>query len=658
MSEEQEKDTGLLSHVKSRAFSKIGLIAIGAAVFIVLLAGGGTYVYAQQFSGKIGPNVWIADIDVSGMDPETARQVLYARAEELLTAGLPVTFSGERATLPLTTIVADDLLDDVAIDIDSAISAALADSHKPHPALDSAHVVASLLSRRTFYPTVKLEEERLTESLRRLYPEKETFAENAGFDISASGSEWTVDVTAPVDGQEFALEDFFAQVTLTLERMPAGTLEPLQLDLHTKAAEIRERDAQEKEEEILAILERAPFELFHEEPGRMREWDLTTEDLSVMLALAPDEEGNVSITLGGESYDAYLENIAEEVNVKPRNAKFEIVEGKVTEFIGSIPGTELDRENTTRAIQTLFTSEETRIAIATLESAPEVATGDVNDLGISELLGVGISDYSNSPPNRISNIRNAVNLLNGTLIAPDETFSLVAALSPFTYENGFLPELVIKGDKIEPEMGGGACQIGTTTFRATMNSGLEVVERRNHSLVVDHYNDPSNGNPGTDATIYEIRPGVGGPDYRFKNDTGHYILFQAEMLTETEELRFSFWGTSDGRKGSYTPPVVHRWIGAGALREVVTPDLAPGQRKCQGAFAGAEASFTYTIERADGTKEETVFESHYRSLPTICLVGESEESTEPGEEIVESETAEPEEVLEESASEILSEPTE
>ena len=33
------------------------------------------------------------------------------------------------------------------------------------------------------------------------------------------------------------------------------------------------------------------------------------------------------------------------------------------------------------------------------------------------------------------------------------------------------------------------------------------------------------------------------------------------------------------------------------------------------------ASFTYTIEKPDGEKVDRVFESYYRPLPQICLVG-------------------------------------
>jgi len=56
-----------------------------------------------------------------------------------------------------------------------------------------------------------------------------------------------------------------------------------------------------------------------------------------------------------------------------------------------------------------------------------------------------------------------------------------------------------------------------------MNSGMPIVQRVNHSLVVSYYADPVNGNPGTDATVY-----VPYVDFKFNNDTGNYLLLQTE----------------------------------------------------------------------------------------------------------------------------------
>jgi len=256
------------------------------------------------------------------------------------------------------------------------------------------------------------------------------------------------------------------------------------------------------------------------------------------------------------------------------------------------------------------------LTIAVETVAPTITTGSVNDLGIKEILGVGTSDFSGSPSNRIANITHGAEKLNGLLIPPGEILSLIDHLKPFTIADGYLPELVIKGDEIKPEVGGGLCQIGTTTFRASMNAGLEIVERRNHSLIVSYYDDPSNGKPGTDATIYDP-----APDFKVKNYTENYVLLTTEVDVQNHTLVFTFWGTSDGRNAYYTPPQVLSWNGYGSTEYKETPDLPPGVERCQSPHPGATTTFDYIVERPDGTEFKKTFTSVYRSLPRICLVG-------------------------------------
>ena len=67
---------------------------------------------------------------------------------------------------------------------------------------------------------------------------------------------------------------------------------------------------------------------------------------------------------------------------------------------------------------------------------------------------------------------------------------------------------------------------------------------------------------------------------------------------------------------------------------------------------GADASFTYTVTHADGTIEETVYTSHYRPLPQICLIGVDPEVTEEDETLLD------ENLSEESMGEVDSTETE
>lgn len=193
---------------------------------------------------------------------------------------------------------------------------------------------------------------------------------------------------------------------------------------------------------------------------------------------------------------------------------------------------------------------------------------------------------------------------------------MIKALGEIDGPAGYLPELVIKGDKTVPEYGGGLCQIGTTLFRAVVDSGLPVTARRNHSYRVSYY-EPA----GTDATIYDPQP-----DFKFMNDTGNAILLQTKITGD--KAVFTFWGKRDGRKVSYTKPTIYNIVKPQPTKIIETTDLKPGEKKCtEKAHNGADAYFDYQVIYPSGEEKKVRFNSHYVPWREVCLVGVAASST-------------------------------
>ena len=594
--------------------AKIAIIAVFCSL-VLFFAVGGTLVWAQAYEGRMGPNTFIGSVEVSGMDPEEAMRVLREATDVFYASGAPVILDGKPASIPLSTLVGSDSIDIVRFQVEETVRNAFGRTHGEDGAVDTLRLLEELFRPNRVGMFVSADEEKIREAVRAAFPDREVPPVDAAFAFKDDGA-WTAEATEGTPGDAFDFEPF---LTALLSRLADLDRTPTPLIVTHREPDVSTEDAKALVERALAALGRAPFTITvaADDTTDGGTWTFDAEALSRLLA--PGTEG---LVVNEEAFAATLDEIAAAVETPARDARFLMENGRVVEFVGSQDGVTLDRDAARGGFEAALNGDTADVALALGVAEPSVKTEDVNDLGITDVLGVGTSSWRGSPPNRIKNIRNGVRLLNGLLIAPDETFSLLNALRPFELANGYLPELVIKGDKIEPEIAGGLCQIGTTTFRATMNSGLPVTKRSNHSLVVSYYNDPSNGNPGTDATIYDP-----APDFQFTNDTGHYVLFQAEMDETSSSLRFTFWGTNDGRKGSYSPPVVLRWIGVGETVNTETLDLEPGEKKCQGAHVGADTTFTYSVVKPDGTTEETVFASHYRPLPEICLVGVEELST-------------------------------
>lgn len=392
--------------------------------------------------------------------------------------------------------------------------------------------------------------------------------------------------------------------------------EPINLALKADVPKIRAGDtllALAKANNILAATTTTILEY------QDKTWEINQKNLGNWLEFRlVGAKKRIDLGLNQASTTAFLETIAQEINVETKDAKFQLAtstekEMRVMEFQTSRDGLKVDLEQSYKKIeQEILKKNNHRIGLIVNVTKPQRPTEDINEFGIRELIGVGESNFAGSPKNRRHNIKIGAEKLNGLLIKPGEEFSLVQALGSINAEAGYLPELVIKGNRTIPEYGGGLCQIGTTTFRAALYSGLPITERRPHSYRVSYY-EPA----GMDATIYNPRP-----DLKFINNTGNYILFITEI--EGDILKFKFYGTKDGRKIEIeNPPRIWKITHPGPTKIIETLDLKPGEKNCtERAHNGADAEFSRKVVYNDGREliDEKWF-SRYVPWQAVCLVG-------------------------------------
>lgn len=596
---------------------RLALIAGIFVVLVTLVVGGALVVSVSAASDTILPGVSVGGVPVGGLTREQASVVLKQRQDELLNRGLAFSAGGKSALLLSGTVAPEDPdlnQERVVFDRDRMVRDAFVVGHDGNVVSRAYALVRARVRGGVDLPLrFTLDEKALAADLHRAFAELEKPVREPSFSVTNENGVFRF---APIPG--------VAGITLDAEKAVAafrralavgGQIAPIHVKLSETQPRARDADADHLAPEAGRVVQSLTATTTIVSGDRS--WNVTRAAIAGWLGIAAEVRGDVRIAFLPERLEPFMNEIAAAVEVAPRDAKFKLEGKRVVEFVASREGVALNREATRAALEAAWIRGSGGPVEAVLDrAAPKVAVGDVNTLGIKEVLGVGTSNFSGSPKNRIKNIRNGITKLNGTLIEPGEEFSLLRALRPFTPEGGYLPELVIKGDKIEPELGGGLCQIGTTSFRMAMNSGMKITARQNHSLVVRYYNDPKNKNPGTDATIYDP-----WPDFKFINDTGRYLLIATEMNTATGNLAFTLWGTSDGRRGTYAAPALLKWYPAGPDKEIPTTDLKPGERKCQEKHPGADASFVYTRILPDGTEEKKTYTSHYRSLPKICLVG-------------------------------------
>ena len=318
-----------------------------------------------------------------------------------------------------------------------------------------------------------------------------------------------------------------------------------------------------------------------------------------------------NVSLNKKEVKKTIEYLKEEIESEPQNALFVFREGKVVEFLPAKEGIKIDEENLTRLIKSAFEElllsdlKEIKINIPLIRTLPKIKTEDVNNLGIKELLGRGVSKFTGSIPSRIHNIGLASSKFNGVLFAPGEIISFNNTLGDVSTYTGYKQAYIIKDNKTILGDGGGVCQVSTTLFRAVIDAGLPIIERRSHSYRVSYYEQDSP--PGFDATVYAPTT-----DLKFKNDTPGYILIQTQFDSKKHTLIFEIYGTNDGRTVTITKPVVTNLTAPPEDLYIDDPNLPLGTIKQIDYKAwGAKVAFNYKVERAEKIIYEKTFLSNY-----------------------------------------------
>lgn len=592
------------------------LLKVAIVFFILIFFAASFLIFDRAYADRIYPGVYLGQLSVGGLKPEEAASLLSKKINGLKEEGIIFFYNNEKFKLsPLVSSTGGDLsyflfdLEDEKA-LEEAWQAGRANSFW----LNWREKLSSLIFKKIIYLTPTIREEEIKKILKENFSRFENPGRPAEIKVKA-GEGIKIETAAEKSGQSINYNLALSELKTELARL---NYNPIALSLMIDQPAPRLRDCLNIESRVHKILALAPLALAYQE----QTWEVSQELLADWLNLKAGDAG-CEIGISEEKFISFAEKeIAPKINREAMNAKFAVENGRVTEFQGSQNGLALSSTESLKRLEEAISSQTPIIALAAEETKSEVQTENINDLGIREIVGTGQSNFAGSPPNRRHNIKNGADTLHGLLIKPEEEFSLLKALGEINALSGYLPELVIKGNKTIPEYGGGLCQIGTTMFRAALASGLPITMRRNHSYRVQYY-EPA----GTDATIYDP-----APDFRFLNDTGRYLLIQRRI--EGDNLYFDFWGTKDGRIIEQTKPVIYNIVKPGPAKIIETTDLKPGEKKCtERAHNGADAYFDYRITYADGALKEKRFSSHYIPWQEVCLVGVEEIKTEETETI-------------------------
>jgi len=585
-----------LSGKKFRVKKTIWPLTVSLGLICLILLGFSLY-GLEYYRHRFYPHTLIGNLDLSGLTPAEASELIQNHWNQLVSKGWTFEALGQSMVIHQVGGMAEGAPLLFSLDIEDTLNKAWGEQHHNHPTI--ASFITDYFAKHQTTASVMINELLVRQQLEANFQPLITPSKPATIEVQPDGS---YQIKPEIIGESIDYEAGISEFKKQLQNLKN---EPIILTVKPDQPTITQSAIGDLTGPINQYLTLAPITL----QLATTTWTINRNTLAKWLTLEL-VDNQITASISSSSVKDYLTKLAPEINQEPQGGQFKRNGNRLEQFKPGKNGRELNIEVSTNAIIQALKQGINNIELTVNDIPSPLSDTDPASLGIIEIIGIGTSDFSGSPPNRIHNIKVGTAKVSGQLVAPGEEFSLVKALGEVSAATGYKPELVIKENKTVPEYGGGLCQVATTIFRAALASGLPITERQNHSYRVSYY-EPA----GTDATVYSPKP-----DLRFINDTGHYILLLGEVSGHT--LSFTVWGTKDGRKIIQTKPVIYNIVKPAPRKLIETEDLEPGKLKCiEQAHNGADTYFDYIVTYPNGETKSKRFQSHYVPWQEVCLIG-------------------------------------
>jgi vancomycin resistance protein YoaR len=333
-------------------------------------------------------------------------------------------------------------------------------------------------------------------------------------------------------------------------------------------------------------------------------WVFEPEDLAAMLAIerVSGEHGDeYKVGLRTETLRTMLEQIAPSLVIESENARFIFNDDtRELEVIQpAVIGRTLLVEETLQLVNENLRQGEHAMNLVFDYALPDVTDdATAENLGITELVSQHTSYFYGSSGSRIQNIAVSSSRFHGVLVPPGAVFSMVEVLGDISLDSGYAEALIIYGGRTIQGVGGGVCQVSTTLFRTAFLGGFPIVERHPHAYRVSYYEQRADGsiNPrlaGLDATVF-----VPYVDFKFRNDTDHWLLMETYVNAAARTLTWKFYSTSDGRSVEWSTTGPTHTVEPPKPVYNENPELAKGViKQVDWAAEGADVRVSRTVYR-------------------------------------------------------------
>jgi len=230
------------------------------------------------------------------------------------------------------------------------------------------------------------------------------------------------------------------------------------------------------------------------------------------------------------TFNKNFESLVEKMQKKPQNATFQVQKDQI-DIIPSESGYRVDQTEL-KALITDMTRQnkfKSKITLPYQVEHPDVKTEDIEEKNITDLRASYCTHFNPHEEGRVHNIQLAAETLDYYEIPPGGYFSFNNVIGNTTKEKGYREAPIMVGDRLQPGIGGGICQVSSTLYNVFLEGDLKIIERYNHNMLVDYIE------PGRDATIAYYTY-----DLVVRNEDTHPMLISAKVKNDT--LCFKLFG--------------------------------------------------------------------------------------------------------------------
>ncbi|MEU0315523.1 VanW family protein [Nocardioides sp. NPDC006273] len=228
------------------------------------------------------------------------------------------------------------------------------------------------------------------------------------------------------------------------------------------------------------------------------------------------KDGELQASVAPSKLKKVLKKSLADDAAKPVDATVEMVNG-TPKVVPAKPGVTFNQKDLEAVFLDVVTAPkgERTVEVKSKVAKPKVTTEEAKAWGIKEKVSSFTTNFPYAEYRNV-NIGRAAELINGTVLAPGDTFSMNGIVGERTAGNGFTKGWMIQNGIFREDYGGGVSQMATTTFNAMFFAGLQDVEHKAHSLYISRY--PI----GREATV--AWPSL---DLKFKNNTKYGVLIRS-----------------------------------------------------------------------------------------------------------------------------------